>query len=90
MSRVAATASTGLWGKPQTGRGGGRHGHALVVHGQDGVERQTVMQGGDDVQGGVGVGQGDDHGPVAHGGGHGLAPWRIPRRPPPRVGRRRP
>ena len=32
------------------------------------------MEGGDDLHRGVDVAQGDDHGPVAHGVGHGLAP----------------
>ena len=62
-------------GKPQTGRRSSGHDQALVVDGQHGVQRQTVMQSGDDLHRGDDVLQGDDDGPVSHGPGHGLASW---------------
>ena len=61
-------------GQPQTGRGGRSYDEALVVDGQHGVEGQSVMKGGDDLDRGVGLTQGYDDGPVAHGVGQGLTP----------------
>ena len=62
-------------GQPQAGRGGCRHDQALVVDGQYGVEGQPLVESADDPHRGVDVAQGDDHGPVAHGPGQGLAPF---------------
>ncbi len=64
----------GVVGQPQAGRGGRRHRQPLVVDGQDGVEGPPAMKGGDDLHRYVDVGQGDDHGPIAHGVGQGRAP----------------
>ena len=58
----------------QRGRGGGGDGQALIIDGQHGVEPGPPVERSDGGHGEIDVGQGYDHGPVAHRGGHGLAP----------------
>ena len=64
----------GLWVRPNRADAGRGHDQALVVDGQHRVEGPTVMKGGNDLHRFVDLAHGDDHGPIAHGVGHGLAP----------------